>query len=197
MKFSPSDIHPFAYTHIHYAFAIVNESDQLAITPDQRDQIVRMKKHFEKHRSTTKIVLSVGGWAFNNPGPTQRRFTDMSSTPQRRARFIDSAINLPSELDIDGLDIDWYRTQCSCFLRQIWSTTMPHSTPQLISNVIQKRLTLIQPHTIHNALTVVARSKISFLTTFCRFCSQLATQMCLVVSHDDTIRACGRAQAPG
>ncbi|ORZ37941.1 glycoside hydrolase superfamily, partial [Catenaria anguillulae PL171] len=107
MKFAPTDIHPFAYTHIHYSFAIVDSDDQLAITPGQRDQLVRMKKHFEDNRSSTKIVLSVGGWSFNNPGSTQRRFTDMSSTPQRRARFIDSAINLLSDLRLDGLDIDW------------------------------------------------------------------------------------------
>jgi len=54
-----------------------------------------------------KIFIAIGGWSFNDPGPTRTAFSDMASTPQNRKTFIDSVMNFLETHALDGIDIDW------------------------------------------------------------------------------------------
>ncbi|KAI8851577.1 glycoside hydrolase superfamily, partial [Chytridium lagenaria] len=58
-------------------------------------------------RSRVKLIISVGGWSFNDPGPTQTRFSDMASTQESRARFIASVEQFLLQYNLDGIDLDW------------------------------------------------------------------------------------------
>ena len=60
-----------------------------------------------------KALLAIGGW---NEGCT--KYSQMVSTPQRRAIFIESALKMVLDHEFDGLDLDWeypglyYHSQC-------------------------------------------------------------------------------------
>lgn len=54
-----------------------------------------------------KTLISVGGWAFNDPGPTQQEFHNIILTSASRRRFIDSVQNYLSSYRFDGIDIDY------------------------------------------------------------------------------------------
>lgn len=48
-----------------------------------------------------KITLSVGGWTWST------NFGTVASDPQKRARFVETAIGHVRDLGLDGIDIDW------------------------------------------------------------------------------------------
>lgn len=47
--------------------------------------------------------ISVGGWSFTDPGPTQDAFGTMSSTPANRLVFIHSLIRFMNQYGFDGM----------------------------------------------------------------------------------------------
>ncbi|KAJ3204975.1 hypothetical protein HK099_000963, partial [Clydaea vesicula] len=96
---TPNQIPVEKYTHIHFAFATVSASFQIEI----EQKVMNTFKDF-CNLSGTKKVLSIGGWAFNDP-PTQNRFTDMVTS--HRPTFIASVLNLLKNYNLDGIDIDW------------------------------------------------------------------------------------------
>lgn len=84
---------------------------------DQIDQCVQWKKTYPN----LKVILSVGGQKFNNPQDpvygrhTYRFFSEMTSNPDRRAAFIESAKDICTKYDLDGLDFDWGYAGCANF----------------------------------------------------------------------------------
>ncbi|KAK4210755.1 glycosyl hydrolases family 18-domain-containing protein [Rhypophila decipiens] len=51
--------------------------------------------------------ISVGGWSFTDPGPTQQAFSTMTSSQANRKKFIDGAIKFMNTYGFDGVDLDW------------------------------------------------------------------------------------------
>ncbi|KAJ3156626.1 hypothetical protein HDU86_003850 [Geranomyces michiganensis] len=101
----PEDINPNQWTHIHYAFTVVSASGRLDVENGDYDLLKRLVKM--KEGSAMKVVVSVGGWSFQNPGPTVDRFKNMASSSASRATFIQSALDMFKTYGVDGLDIDW------------------------------------------------------------------------------------------
>ncbi|KAJ1951429.1 hypothetical protein FBU59_000158 [Linderina macrospora] len=56
-------------------------------------------------RST--VLATIGGWAFNDPGPTEHRFSDLIAKPDRRNKFNDAISKWIEQGLADGLDIDF------------------------------------------------------------------------------------------
>ncbi|KAL7746162.1 hypothetical protein RI367_008533 [Sorochytrium milnesiophthora] len=104
---APDMINPYAYTHIHYAFGVITPDLTVGVAqPEDLDQI-RTLTGMKRLNPSLKIVLSVGGWAFSNPGPTVHRFSDMTASAETRAKFINSVQAFLSEQNLDGIDFDW------------------------------------------------------------------------------------------
>ncbi|EPB85064.1 hypothetical protein HMPREF1544_08193 [Mucor circinelloides 1006PhL] len=90
------------YTHINYAFAILNNLDNLPSFPDDWAVESSLPKVVEQaHANKTKVLLSVGGWTGS------KRFSPMVASASSRKKFIDWNLDFIEKYKTDGVDIDW------------------------------------------------------------------------------------------
>ncbi|ORZ36808.1 glycoside hydrolase superfamily, partial [Catenaria anguillulae PL171] len=102
------DLDVATYTHLIYSFAVIDAQFGLALeSAAQVSQLQRFVAHVKQSNPLTKAVIAVGGWSFNDPGPTQFRFSDMISSASTRSTFIQSALRFLQLYQLDGLDIDF------------------------------------------------------------------------------------------
>jgi chitinase len=58
--------------------------------------------------TSRKIVfIAIGGWTFNDPGPTATTFSDIARSETNTNAFIKSLTSFMATYDFDGVDIDW------------------------------------------------------------------------------------------
>ncbi|KAI8575804.1 hypothetical protein K450DRAFT_284029 [Umbelopsis ramanniana AG] len=90
------------YTHINYAFAILNKDDMVpAFTDDWAVESSLPKLVNNTHTVGSKVLLSVGGWTGSI------KFSKMVAKAENRKKFIDWNLNFISKYNTDGVDIDW------------------------------------------------------------------------------------------
>ncbi|KAJ3319722.1 hypothetical protein HDU76_000471 [Blyttiomyces sp. JEL0837] len=92
------------WTHIHYAFASIDSNFQLVI--DDYDALAQFTA-VKKTNPGVKLIMSVGGWNFNDPGDTRTRFSDLANSQSNRATFVGNVVNFLRTYGLDGFDIDW------------------------------------------------------------------------------------------
>ena len=85
----PENIPAGVLTHINVAFEYVADSHEIT---DNSGTIVARVSRLKKRYPGLRVNIALGGWVFNDP-PTQYRFSDMASTYDNRAVFIESLIN--------------------------------------------------------------------------------------------------------
>ena len=88
-------------THINYAF--VNVRDSMAwLTNIETDTInFRILNQLKEVNPDLKILISIGGWSWSG------HFSDAVLTPQSRTKFATTSVQIVSDYDLDGVDIDW------------------------------------------------------------------------------------------
>jgi chitinase len=95
------------YTHMIYSFAKL--CDSLTMDAWNRDDIFDYME-FQKIKQANpglKTMIAVGGWTHNDPGPLQKRFSDLAADPSARKAFAITAVNFLRNFGFDGLDLDW------------------------------------------------------------------------------------------
>lgn len=118
----PWDVPVESVTHVFYAFANVRpESGEVYLTDSWADEQIhwadkgdswndsgnnlygcfnqfRQLKQKNRH---LKLIISIGGWSYS------ANFAPATDSPEKRQKFVDSAIAIVENYGLDGLDLDW------------------------------------------------------------------------------------------
>ncbi|KAJ3578860.1 hypothetical protein NPX13_g1706 [Xylaria arbuscula] len=108
------DIPVGSLTHIFYSFGYI-KPDTYDIIPiqDGGDQSLSEDtlKEFgslKRRNPAVKVSIALGGWTFNDNGTIwQPVFSDLSSTKEKRGRFIEKLTTFLKRYGFDGVDLDW------------------------------------------------------------------------------------------
>ena len=96
----PAQIAADRLTHINYAFANIRDGQAVEGFEHDAENLAALTGLRREHPNV-KVLISVGGWTWSGG------FSDAALTPESRARFVASAVDLLRRHDLDGLDIDW------------------------------------------------------------------------------------------
>ncbi|OBT95158.1 hypothetical protein VE01_07296 [Pseudogymnoascus verrucosus] len=100
----PSDI----YSHINFAFASIDPTTFELVPADVADiDLYKRVANLKAKDINLKVLISVGGWTFNDPGPTATTFSDIARDETAQRKFIDSVLRFLQTYNFDGIDIDW------------------------------------------------------------------------------------------
>ncbi|KAG6447260.1 hypothetical protein O3G_MSEX004873 [Manduca sexta] len=109
VKYEMKDFNPDLCTHLVYAFAALDPTNHTIKPHDAWLDLespglkgyktaVDMKRDYPH----LKVTIAIGGW---NEG--SEKYSNMSSSPESRKRFIDSVVAFIDHYKFDGLDLDW------------------------------------------------------------------------------------------
>lgn len=99
----PSDIDLTPYTHINFAFALIDKDGKIMLSVSN-DTILfdQLKDVRDKKDKDIELWISVGGYAIG-AGP----FAKLAATQHGRETFIDSACTFMEKYGFKGMDLDW------------------------------------------------------------------------------------------
>lgn len=105
---SPEQLNLDGFTSINFAFASFDASS-FTITPMDSNSASLYSRFtsLKDKKPGLQTYISVGGWSFTDPGPTQKAFGNMVSSAGNRATFIKNLMNFMSSYGFDGVDLDW------------------------------------------------------------------------------------------
>ncbi|KAK3901352.1 hypothetical protein C8A05DRAFT_16453 [Staphylotrichum tortipilum] len=105
----PEQIPVSAYTHINFAFAMIDPVS-FAVAP-MSDGDVALYPRLTALKAlypNLKVWISIGGWTMNDPDqPTATTFSDLAGSTANQQKFFASLIAFMSHYGFDGVDIDW------------------------------------------------------------------------------------------
>ncbi|KAK5654041.1 hypothetical protein OQA88_7719 [Cercophora sp. LCS_1] len=97
-----------ALTHLMFSFGYITPGDFKVVPMDDLDPGLFSKMTALKRRNKAlKVMIALGGWTFNDPGPTQQVFSQVASTQGNRATFITNLLSFMRQYAFDGVDFDW------------------------------------------------------------------------------------------
>ncbi|RMY97491.1 hypothetical protein D0864_04757 [Hortaea werneckii] len=100
---SVTDIDATKWTHINFAFALINKTtyEMAQMAPTDVQQYMQLTD-LKRHNPNLKVFVSIGGW---NAGGAV--FLDMVSSTSGRSAFINSLKRFLRQYVFDGVDINW------------------------------------------------------------------------------------------
>ena len=105
-RITPAQINTAGLTHLNLAFASIDPSTFSVVPGDPAD--VAIYPEFTGLKSSKlQTWIAIGGWDFNDPGPTQTTWSDLAASSGTRAAFIASLKSFMSKYGFQGVDIDW------------------------------------------------------------------------------------------
>lgn len=106
--FWPEQIPVGLYTHINFAFATINPVTFKVEPAAKADVNIYQRLMLHKKKDPDlKVYVAIGGWTFNDPGPTATTFSDIAASIPRQRTFIESLMSFMSTYGFDGVDLDW------------------------------------------------------------------------------------------
>jgi chitinase len=104
----PKDIPLGYYTHINFAFGLIDPNSFNVVPMEASmvplfDQVTILKQQ----QVGLQTWISIGGWSFNDPGSTQKTFSNLAGSASAQSNFFNSLISFMKRHEFDGVDIDW------------------------------------------------------------------------------------------
>ncbi|KAH7117368.1 glycoside hydrolase superfamily, partial [Dactylonectria macrodidyma] len=104
----PEDIPLGYYTHINFAFALIDpDTFRMDVmdsgTASRYDRVTALKAK----QPDLEVWIAIGGWAMNDPGEYRTVFSDLAKSESAQDVFFESLITFLQKHDFDGVDIDW------------------------------------------------------------------------------------------
>lgn len=103
------DIPIGSITHLHFAFGFITPND-FQVVPMPGLDLERFPEvtALKTQNTALKVLVSLGGWTFNDNGTsTQPVFSDMVSTPSKRATAFSNILSFRQQFTFDDVDFDW------------------------------------------------------------------------------------------
>ena len=106
--YMPEDVPLGVYTHVNFAFASIDPRSY-KVVPAQAEDIALYSRltALKKQDSALKVFIAIGGWTFNDPGPTISTFSELAADEAKQNVFFASLISFMSTYGFDGVDLDW------------------------------------------------------------------------------------------
>ncbi|WXC44132.1 hypothetical protein QX201_003867 [Fusarium graminearum] len=106
--FWPEQIPDGLYTHINFAFATIDPIT-FKVGPSSETDIglIRRLMTLKKRDPKLKVYVAIGGWSFNDPGPTYHTFSGLAASVPRQKAFANSLLSFMDTYGFDGVDLDW------------------------------------------------------------------------------------------
>jgi chitinase len=105
-RIQPSQIVTNGLTHLILTFAAIDPVS-FKVTPTDPSDTVLYSQFTSLKTPQLQTWISIGGFDFNNPGPTFTTWSDMCTSATNRASFIASLIEFMDTWGFQGVDIDW------------------------------------------------------------------------------------------
>lgn len=106
-QFFPEQIPKFIYTHLNFAFATIDPiSFEVKLAAPTDEDLVRRLTGLKAADPGLSVFVALGGWTFNDPGPTATTFGDIARSEANTKKFINSLISFMSTYNFDGVDLD-------------------------------------------------------------------------------------------
>jgi GH18 family chitinase len=94
--------------HLNYAFATIDPTSfEVKLASTTEEDLIRRLARLKTQDADLKVYVALGGWAYNDPGPTQTTFSDLARSEDAQKKFFRSLISFLSTYNLDGVDIDW------------------------------------------------------------------------------------------
>lgn len=104
----PEDIPLGFYTHINFAFALINPTTfRIAPMDEFTASLYKDVTRLKTRDSDLEVWIAIGGWAMNDPGPMQTTFTDLAKSESAQDAFFESLLSFMIANGFDGVDLDW------------------------------------------------------------------------------------------
>jgi chitinase len=99
----PEDLNLAGFTHLNFAFAFFDPSSfQIAPMDSNSASLYSRVTNLKSKYTSLQVWISVGGWSFTDPGPTQEAFSNMASTAGNRQKFITGLLKFMNTYGFDG-----------------------------------------------------------------------------------------------
>lgn len=104
----PEDIPLGWYTHINFAFALINPTTfRMAPMDDGTASRYKRVSNLKARQPGLEVWIAIGGWAMNDPGPYRTTFSDLARSQQAQDVFFESLLTFLRNNNFDGVDLDW------------------------------------------------------------------------------------------
>ncbi len=100
---NPSEIPVQLLTHLNVAFGYISQDFHVTNMDGIPSTMYSAAANLKSKNPNLKVMIALGGWSFNDPGPWRSVFPTLASTPENRATFINNLLGFLSEYGYDGV----------------------------------------------------------------------------------------------
>ncbi|KAF7592768.1 hypothetical protein BBP40_012526 [Aspergillus hancockii] len=107
-KVEPKDIPLGIYSYLNFAFGLIDpKTFRVAPMTEATASRYRSLTQLKARQPGLQVYIALGGWDFNDPGPTRTTFSDLAASQSAQDTFFESLTSFMLHNDFDGVDLDW------------------------------------------------------------------------------------------